>query len=154
MAQTLRVEIGEALKAALKAQDKNRLSTLRLIQAAIKDRDIASRTDGPDAGVSDDQVLEVLTKMIKQRRDSVALYEQGGRLELAQKELDEIAVIEGFMPAQMSEEAVKAAVSAVVAALGATGLKDMGKVMAELKSRHAGQMDFGKAGAVVKGLLS
>ena len=153
MAQTLRVEIGEALKAALKAQDKNRLSTLRLIQAAIKDRDIASRTDGPDAGVSDDQVLEVLTKMIKQRRDSVALYEQGGRLELAQKELDEIAVIEGFMPAQMSEEAVKVAVSAVVAALGATGLKDMGKVMAELKSRHAGQMDFGKAGAVVKGLL-
>jgi len=154
MAQTHRVEIGEALKATLKAQDKNRLSTLRLIQAAIKDRDIASRTDGPDAGVSDDQVLEVLTKMIKQRRDSVALYEQGGRLELAQKELDEIAVIEGFMPAQMSEEAVKAAVSAVVAALGATGLKDMGKVMAELKSRHAGQMDFGKAGAVVKGLLS
>lgn len=154
MAQTLRVEIGEALKAALKAQDKNRLSTLRLIQAAIKDRDIASRTDGPDAGVSDDQVLEVLTKMIKQRRDSVALYEQGGRLELAQKELDEIAVIESFMPAQMSEEEVKAAVSAVVAELGATGLKDMGKVMAELKSRHAGQMDFGKAGAVVKGLLS
>lgn len=154
MAQTLRVEIGEALKAALKAQDKNRLSTLRLIQAAIKDRDIASRTDGPDAGVSDDQVLEVLTKMIKQRRDSVALYEQGGRLELAQKELDEIAVIESFMPTQMGEDEVKAAVSAVVAALGASGLKDMGKVMAELKSRHAGQMDFGKAGAVVKGLLS
>lgn len=154
MAQTLRVEIGEALKAALKAQDKNRLSTLRLIQAAIKDRDIASRTDGPDAGVSDDQVLEVLTKMIKQRRDSVALYEQGGRLELAQKELDEIAVIEGFMPAQMNEAEIKAAVQAVVADLGATGLKDMGKVMAELKSRHAGQMDFGKAGGVVKGLLS
>lgn len=153
MAQTLRVEIGEALKAALKAQDKNRLSTLRLIQAAIKDRDIAARTDGPDAGISDEQVLDVLTKMIKQRRDSVALYEQGGRLELAQKELDEIAVIEGFMPAQMSEDEVKAAVSAVVAALGASGLKDMGKVMAELKSRHAGQMDFGKAGAVVKGLL-
>lgn len=154
MAQSLRVEIGEALKAALKSQNKNRLSTLRLIQAAIKDRDIAARTEGPDSGVSDETILEVLSKMIKQRRDSVTLYEQGGRMELAQKENEEIAVIEGFMPKQMSDEEIKAAVESVIAEIEATGLKDMGKVMAELKKRHAGEMDFAKAGGAVKAKLA
>ncbi|MBI1261160.1 MAG: GatB/YqeY domain-containing protein [Rhizobiales bacterium] len=154
MAQSLRVEIGEALKEALKSQNKNRLSTLRLIQAAIKDRDIAARTEGPDSGVSDDAILEVLSKMIKQRRDSVTLYEQGGRMELAEKENEEIAVIEGFMPKQMSDDEIRAVVDAVIGELGATGLKDMGKVMAELKKRHAGEMDFAKAGGAVKAKLA
>ncbi|MDE1172622.1 MAG: GatB/YqeY domain-containing protein [Parvibaculaceae bacterium] len=149
----MRDEINAAMKAAMKSQSKRRLSTLRLVQAAIKDRDIAARTDGRDAGIPDSEILDVLAKMIKQRQDSARMYEEGGRAELAEAEREEIGIIQEFLPRQLSDDEVKKAVADAVAALGATSLKDMGKVMAELKSRHAGQMDFGKAGPVVKGLL-
>ncbi|MCA3573451.1 MAG: GatB/YqeY domain-containing protein [Aestuariivirga sp.] len=150
----LRDEITAALKDAMKAGDKKRLSTLRLMQAAIKDKDINSRTEGHDSALTSDAgIMELFAKMVKQRQDSVAAYEQGGRPELAQAERDEIAVIQSFMPKQMSEEEAKAAVASVIAAVGATSVKDMGKVMAELKAKFAGQIDMGKAGGIVKSLL-
>jgi uncharacterized protein YqeY len=150
----LRDEISAAVKEAMKSGDKKRLSTLRLMQAAIKDKDINSRTDGHDSALTSDSGLqELFTKMVKQRQDSVAAYEQGGRPELAQSEKDEIAVIQSFMPRQMNEDEAKAAIAAVIAAAGATSVKDMGKVMAELKARYAGQLDMAKAGGIVKGLL-
>ena len=143
-------QFSEALKAAVKNQDKVRISTLRLITAAIKDRDIAARTDDNRDGVSDDEILEILAKMVKQRQESAATYEQAGRLELAEQERSEIIVIEEFMPRQLDEEEMAAAVTAVIEAQAASSLKDMGKVMGALKSQYAGQMDFGKAGALVK----
>jgi uncharacterized protein YqeY len=153
MSAPLRDQIMQAMKDAMKSGDKLRLSTVRLMQSAIKDKDIASRTDGRNDGVSDADILEVFTKMVKQRRESADLYEKGGRADLVAQERGEIAVIEEFMPKQLGEAETKAAVEAVVAELGATSVKDMGKVMAALKTRYAGQMDFGKAGGVVKGLL-
>ncbi|MCA3561790.1 MAG: GatB/YqeY domain-containing protein [Aestuariivirga sp.] len=150
----LRDDIMAAVKDAMKSGDKKRLGTLRLMQAAIKDKDINSRTDGHDSALTPDAGLaELFAKMVKQRQDSVAAYEQGGRPELAQAERDEIAVIQSFMPRQMSEEEAKAAVAGVIAAVGASSVKDMGKVMAELKAKFAGQMDMGKAGGIVKALL-
>lgn len=150
----LREEISAALKESMKAGDKKRLGALRLMQAAIKDKDIASRTDGHDSVLTPDTgIVELFARMVKQRQDSIAAYEQGGRPELAQAERDEIAVIQSFMPKQMTEEEAKAAVSDVIKSVGATSVKDMGKVMAELKVRYAGQMDMGKAGGIVKGLL-
>lgn len=149
----MREEIKAALKVALKAQDKRRMGTIRLMQAAIKDRDIAARTDGADTLVSDDDILAILAKMIKQREESAVTYENAGRAELATQEREEIEVIKGFMPAQLSDEEVEAAASAVVSELGAESLKDMGRCMGELKKRYAGSMDFGKAGAIVKGKL-
>jgi uncharacterized protein len=150
----LRDDISAAVKDAMKAGDKKRLSTLRLMQAAIKDKDINSRTEGHDSALTPDSgIAELFAKMVKQRQDSVAAYEQGGRPELAQAERDEIAVIQSFMPKQMTEEEAKAAIAGVIAAVGATSVKDMGKVMAELKVKFAGQMDMGKAGAIVKSLL-
>jgi uncharacterized protein YqeY len=150
----LRDEISAAVKEAMKSGDKKRLSTLRLMQAAIKDKDINSRTDGHDSALTSDSGLqELFAKMVKQRQDSVAAYEQGGRPELAQSEKDEIAVIQSFMPKQLSEDEAKAAVAAVIAAVGAASVKDMGKVMAELKLRYAGQLDMAKAGGIVKSLL-
>ncbi len=146
----MRDQIAAAMKQALKAQEKRRLGTIRLMQAAIKDRDIAGRTNGADAGVSDDEILSILAKMIKQREESAVMYEGAGRVELATQERDEIVVIREFLPAQLSEDEVVAACDEVVTALGAESLKDMGRVMAELKKRYAGQMDFGKAGAAVK----
>jgi uncharacterized protein len=143
-------QFSEALKAAVKNQDKVRISTLRLITAAIKDRDIAARTADNRDGVSDDEILEILAKMVKQRQESAATYEQAGRLELAEQERSEIIVIEEFMPRQLDEEEMAAAVTAVIEAQAASSLKDMGKVMGALKSQYAGQMDFGKAGALVK----
>lgn len=143
-------QFSEALKAAVKNQDKVRISTLRLITAAIKDRDIAARTADNREGVSDDEILEILAKMVKQRQESAATYEQAGRLELAEQERSEIIVIEEFMPRQLDEEEMAAAVTAVIEAQAASSLKDMGKVMGALKSQYAGQMDFGKAGALVK----
>lgn len=143
-------ELSEALKAAVKSQDKVRISTLRLITAAIKDRDIAARTADNRDGVSRDEILQILAKMIKQRQEAATTYEEAGRLELAEQERSEIAVIEEFMPRQLDAEAMAAAVDAVIAELGANSLKDMGKVMGALKSQYAGQMDFGKAGALVK----
>jgi uncharacterized protein YqeY len=150
----LRDDVSAALKEAMKSGDKKKLGTIRLMQAAIKDKDINSRTDGHDSALTPDSgLVDVFARMVKQRQDSVAAYDQGGRPELAQNERDEIAVIQSFMPKQMSEEEAKAAAAAVIASLGASGIKDMGKVMAELKLRHAGQMDMAKAGAIVKSLL-
>ena len=140
----------EALKVALKSQDKVRISTLRLINAAIKDRDIADRTDNGGAGVSEDVVLEILAKMIKQRRESLSAYEEAGRLDLADQERSEIVIIQEFMPRQLEDDEIIAAVDAALAEVGAETLKDMGKVMGLLKQKYTGQMDFGKAGARVK----
>ncbi len=149
----MREEIKAALKEALKAQDKRRMGTIRLMQAAIKDRDIAARTEGADTLVSDDDILAILAKMIKQREESAVTYENAGRAELATQEREEIEVIKSFMPTQLTPEEVEAAAAEVVAELGAESLKDMGRCMGELKKRYAGRMDFGKAGAVIKGKL-
>ncbi|MCF8469947.1 MAG: GatB/YqeY domain-containing protein [Parvibaculum sp.] len=154
MSESLRDRIKQGLIEATKAQDKRRMSTLRLIQAALKDRDIAGRTEGRDAGVGEAEILDVLSKMVKQRRESVGVYESAGRMELAQQEKEEIAIIEGYLPKQLSDEDTVAAVDAVIAETGAAGIKDMGRVMGELKKRHAGQMDFAKAGAMVKEKLA
>jgi uncharacterized protein YqeY len=150
----LREDITAALKDAMKSGDKKRLGALRLMQAAIKDKDINSRTDGHDSALTSDAgIMELFAKMVKQRQDSIAAYDQGGRPELAQAERDEITVIQSFMPKQMTDEEAKAAVAEVIKAVGATSVKDMGKVMAELKAKFAGQMDMGKAGGIVKALL-
>lgn len=144
----------EALKEAVKSQDKVRVSTLRLITAAIKDRDIAARSADSGDGVTDEQILEILAKMVKQRQEAAATYEEAGRLELADQERAEIIIIEEFLPQQLSAEEVGVAVAAAIAELGADSLKDMGKVMGCLKGKYAGQMDFGKASAMVKEKLS
>lgn len=153
MSGTLREQIQQAMKDAMKAGDKQRLSAVRLMQSAIKDKDIASRTDGRNAGVSDAEILDVFAKMVKQRRESAELYEKGGRQDLVDQERGEIAVIESFMPKQMSEAETRAAVEAVMKEIGASTVKDMGRVMGELKKRYAGQMDFGQVGTIAKGLL-
>ena len=149
----LRDRINGDLKDAMKAGDRLKISTLRLVNAAIKDRDIQNRTAGPDAGVSDAQILEVMVKMVKQRQESHATYAQAGRKDLADQEKGEIDIIQGYMPQQLTEDAMKAEIAKVVTELGAKGMKDMGRVMAALKERHAGRMDFAKAGPVVKSLL-
>jgi uncharacterized protein len=148
----LRDKINESVKAAMKAQDKPRLSTLRLMSAAIKNADIEAERAGKT--LADDDLIGVLQKMVKQRQDSIEAYDKGGRKELADQERAEIDVIKGFMPQQMSEAEAKAAIAAVIKETGAAGMKDMGKVMAALRERHAGKMDFGKASALVKGLLT
>jgi uncharacterized protein YqeY len=150
----LREQINDAVKEAMKAKDAKRLGTLRLINAAIKDRDIAARTADSRELLGDDDILGLLAKMIKQREDSVAAFDAGNRPEMAQSERDEITLIREFMPKQMSPEETKAAVAAVIADVGAASIKDMGKVMSALKERYAGQMDFGKAGGAVKEALS
>ncbi|MGI9384185.1 MAG: GatB/YqeY domain-containing protein [Methyloligellaceae bacterium] len=148
----MRETFNDALKVAIKAQDKRRMSTLRLILAAIKDRDIAARSNGKD-GVSDGEVLDILAKMIKQRRESVKTYEDAGRLELAQQEQEEIDIIQSFLPTQLTAEETQQACQEVVDELGCGGLKDMGRTMGALKERYAGQMDFSKASQIVKDLL-
>ena len=150
----LREQFTEQMKEAMKAKDTRRLSTLRMIIAALKDKDIAARTETSREGIGDDDVLGLLAKMIKQREESAAAFESGGRPELAKSEREEIEIIRAFMPKQMSAEESRAAVQAVIADVGATSIKDMGKVMAALKERHAGQMDFAKASGVTKELLS
>ena len=150
----LRERINDSVKDAMKAKDQKRLGTLRLINAAIKDRDIAARTADSRDLSSDDDVLGLLAKMIKQREDSITAYVAGNRPELAQNEKDEIAIIREFMPKQMSAEESQAAIAAVIGEVGATSIKDMGKVMNALKERYAGQMDFGKASGTVKALLT
>ncbi|WP_353857590.1 GatB/YqeY domain-containing protein [Azospirillum formosense] len=150
----LRTRLNEALKQAMLAKNQRAVSTVRLILAALKDRDIAARTRGVTDGIDEAEILSMLQTMIKQRGESIKLYEQGGRLELAEQEREEITVIEGFLPKQMSEEEVAAAVRTVVEEIGATCIKDMGKVMAELKTRYAGQMDFAKVSGTVKQQLS
>jgi len=148
----LRDKINESVKIAMKAQDKPRLSTLRLINAAFKNADIEAERAGKS--LADDDLLGLLQKMIKQRQESIEIYDKGGRKELADQERAEIDVIKGFLPQQMSEAEAKAAIAAVIKETGAAGMKDMGKVMAALRERHAGKMDFGKASALVKGLLT
>ena len=149
----LRDQLATQLKEAMKAKDAERLSTVRLIQAAIKDRDIANRGTGKEQA-SEEEILQILAKMVKQRDESAKIYEENSRPELAVKERAEIVVIQDFMPKQLSESEVRANVSAIIAETGAAGAKDMGKVMAALKERYAGQMDFAKASATVKELLS
>jgi uncharacterized protein YqeY len=149
----LRTALNDALKEAMKAKDMQTVSTVRLILAALKDRDIAARDKGNKTGIPDEDILGLLQSMIRQRRDSIELYDKGGRAELAQKEKDEIAVIERFLPKQMGDDEVKAAIDGIVAEIGAASLKDMGRTMAALRERYAGQMDFSKASAQVKARL-
>ncbi|MEI4485997.1 GatB/YqeY domain-containing protein [Frigidibacter sp. MR17.14] len=148
---TMKDRIASALKEAMKAKEADRLSTLRLINAAIKDREIALRGEGGgEGGLGETEVLAILAKMVKQRQESARAYEEGGRLELAEKELNEVKVIEEFLPRQLSEDEVAAAIDGAVAETGAASLRDMGKVMAALKARYAGQMDFGLVGGLLK----
>ena len=146
----LRSGLNDALKTAMRERDAATVSTLRLILAALKDRDIAARPKGNSAGIGDDEILGMLQGMIKQRRESIALYEKGGRADLVDKETQEIVVIERFLPKQMDESAMAQAIAALVKELGAAGVKDMGRVMGELKARYSGQMDFAKASGLVK----
>lgn len=150
----LRQQLNDAMKEAMKARNAPRLATLRLVLAALKDRDIAARSETSRDLLGDDEILVLLAKMIKQREESAAAYDAGQRPELAAGERAEIAVIREFMPRQMDEAEMAAAIRAVMAATGAASVKDMGKVMAALKERHAGQMDFTKASAAVKAALS
>ena len=150
----LRDDISSALKSSMKEKDPVAVSTLRLIQAAIKDRDIAARSNGVDDGISDDQILQVLQTMVRQRHESIEMYKRGNRDELAEREAQEIKVIQGFMPRQLNETETEAAIDEVVAATGAKSIKDMGKAMGALRERYAGQIDFGKAGAALKARLA
>jgi uncharacterized protein YqeY len=150
----LRAKVTNALKQAMKDKNAERLSTLRLINAAIKDKDIAARADGNEDGVGDADVLAILGKMSKQRAESARAYEEGGRLDLADREREEIKVIEEFLPRQLSEEETAKAVDAAIAEIGADSIRDMGKVIGLLKSQYTGQMDFGKVGPIVKDRLS
>lgn len=146
----MRSRVNDALKSAMKNKEAARLSTLRLISAAIKDRDIAMRGSDEEVELTDADVLAILGKMVKQRQESARAYEEGGRLELAEKELSEILVIEDFLPKQLTEEETDAAVAEAIAAVEAASIRDMGKVMGELKAKYTGQMDFGKVGPMVK----
>ena len=151
----LREQINDGLKTAMKAKDeKVRVATLRLINAAIKDRDIAARGKDCCDGASDDEILALLSKMVKQREESAAAFEKGCRPELAEQERAEIDVIREFLPKQMSDEETQSAVDDVIKELEASGLKDMGKCMGALKDRYTGAMDFGRAGKLVKEQLS
>jgi uncharacterized protein YqeY len=149
----MRDKITSAMKTAMREKEADRLATLRLINAAIKDRDIALRGEGNIDGVADKDILAILAKMVKQRHDSVAQYDAAGRKDLADRERFEIKVIEEFLPKQLSEDEVKAAVQKAITSVGAESIRDMGRVMGVLKSSYAGQMDFGKAGGAVKQLL-
>ena len=143
-----------ATKQAMKDKAVNRLSTLRLISAAFKDRDIAARAEGNDDGVGNDELLAILGKMTRQRSESAKTYEEAGRIDLAERELEEITVIEEFLPRQLDDGEVAAAIDAAIDAVGANSIRDMGKVMGELKGKYTGQMDFGSVGAKVKAKLS
>ena len=146
----LRTRLNDALKAAMKAKETRTVATVRLILAALKDRDIAARGKGNLEGIDEDGILALLQSMIKQRRESIALYEKGGRLELARQETEEITVIEQFLPRQLGEDEMAEAVKTVIQDVDAKSLKDMGRTMAALKERYAGRMDFAKASAQVK----
>jgi len=146
----LRQRLNDDLKTAMKARDQDTTSTLRMVLAGLKDRDIAARPSGNTGGIDDAGIVDMLQKMVKQRRESIELYKQGGRQELVDKEQGEIDVIERYLPKQLSEAEASAAIDKVIADLGASSIKDMGKVMAALKERFAGQMDFAKAGGLVK----
>ncbi|WP_347266998.1 GatB/YqeY domain-containing protein [Paracoccus sp. (in: a-proteobacteria)] len=147
----LRERILADIKEAMKAREAARLSTLRLISAAIKDREIAARTEsGDETGLSEVDLVAILSRMVKQRQESARAYEEGGRLELAEREQDEIVLIQSYLPRQLDAAETGAAIERAIADLGAASIRDMGRVMAELRARHAGQMDFGAVGPVVK----
>ena len=148
----MREELSTMLKTAMKAGDKRRVGTLRLIQAALKDKDIEARGAGKEVG--QDEIMALLQKMVKQRQDSLAIYEQAGRDDLATQEREEIAIVSEFLPQAMSEGEIRSAISAAIAETGAGGPKDMGKVIAALKAKHAGRIDFAKASGTVKAMLS
>lgn len=148
----MRDKIAQALKAALKSQDKRRTSTLRLIQAAITDRDIANRGHGKDA-VSDEEITQILAKMVKQREESAKAFEEGSRIDLAEQEREEIAIIRDFLPRQLADDDVRQACQQVIAEVGADGLRDIGRCMSTLKERYPGRMDFSKASGIVKDML-
>lgn len=148
----MRDELSTMLKTAMKAGDKRRVGTVRLIQAALKDKDIEARGSGKEVGT--DEILGLLQKMVKQRQDSLTIYEGAGRDDLATQEREEIAIISEFLPKEMTDDEIKAAIAGVIAETGAGGVKDMGKVIAALKARHAGQIDFGKASGTVKAMLA
>lgn len=150
----LRDRFNEAMKDAMRAKEQRTLSTVRMILAKLKDKDIEARGKGVTTGIEEAEILGMLQGMIKQRQESVTMYEQGGRQDLADQERAEILVIESFMPKQMSESEALDAIKAIVAETGAASVKDMGKVMAELRARYAGQMDFGKASGLIKQQLS
>jgi len=149
----LREAITERMKTALRAKDARTLSTVRLIMAALKDRDIAARGTGNSEGIAESEIQRMLQGMVKQRRESIELYQKGNRPELAQQESEEIAVIESFLPQQMDDAGIEVAAKAAIAESGAVGIKDMGKVMGALRERHAGVIDLARAGAIVKRLL-
>jgi hypothetical protein len=149
-----RTELSDALKDAMRAKEACAVSTLRLILAALKDRDIAARGKGNSEGVSDDDILDLLQKMVRQRRESIELFQKGDRQDLADKEAEEIKVIQRFLPKQMDSDQVRGAVQEIIEELGAATIKDMGRVMAALKERYAGRMEFGKASALVKKRLA
>jgi uncharacterized protein YqeY len=151
--QMLRDDINNAVKDAMRAKDERKLSTLRMVNSSLKNADIDARGQGKPP-LSDDDILGVLQKMIKQRQESVELYDKGGRAELAAQEREEIAVISAYLPKQMSDDEVKAAIAATITETGAAGMKDMGKVIGALKAKYAGQMDFGKASGLVKAALT
>ena len=150
----LREQLKAALKTAMIEKDTHKISTIRLILAAVKDRDIASRGTTKDGMISNDDILQLLQSMIKQRRDSITMYAKGDRQDLVDSEQEEIDIIQSFLPKQMDEAEIKACVEDVVKTTGAAGLKDMGKVMAALRERFAGQMDFGQASVIVKAILA
>ena len=149
----MRSELDENLKEAMKSQEKQRVATLRLIHAAIKDRDIAVRSEENIQGVSDNEIIVILSNMVKQRKQSIIQYEEGGRIELAEREREEIKIIQEFLPNQLSDEEIKVEISRIIDADDQLSIKDMGKIMGELKRKYSGTMDFGKASEIVKALL-
>ena len=149
----MRSELDDNLKEAIKSQEKQRIATLRLINAAIKDRDIAVRSEENTEGVSDDEIILILSNMVKQRKQSIIQYEEGGRIELAEREREEIKIIQEFLPNQLTNEEIQAEISKIIDAEDQLSIKDMGKIMGELKNRFSGRMDFGKASEIVKALL-
>ena len=151
---SLRDKINDVLKQAMRDRAADRLSTLRLVNAAIKDMDIALRGEGREEGASEDDVLKILSKMVKQRQESARAYEEGGRLDLAEREQAEILIIEEFLPKKLDEAETEAAIDAAITEVGASSIRDMGKIMGVLKSKYTGQMDFGRIGALVKERLN
>ena len=149
----MRSELDENLKEAIKSQEKQRVATLRLINAAIKDRDIAVRSEENTEGVSDDEIILILSNMVKQRKQSIIQYEEGGRIELAEREREEIKIIQEFLPNQLTNDEIQAEISKIIDAEDQLSIKDMGKIMGVLKNRFSGRMDFGKASEIVKALL-
>ena len=150
----MRDRLSDSLKTAMKAKNKRAVSTVRLIITAVKDRDIAARGKGNTEGISDPEILQVLQTMVRQRQEAIALYEQGGRLELAEQEAEEIVIIEEFLPRQLGEAEIASAIDDVVGEIGASTIKDMGRAMGVLRERFAGQMDFAKASGILKQHLS